>query len=101
MDSSAFQTSCDIGRLAFPKYQTANHVVAYLTSQLYTPSVYRADRKRLVTRFPRFHVLTQWSTIRVVVTQKRERETVYYLKTLSLQKAFIELVDFQMHYLIR
>jgi len=74
MDSSAFQTSCDIGRLAFPKYQTANHV-AYLTSQLYTPSIYhRADRKRLVTRSPRFHVLTQWSTIHVIVAQKRERE---------------------------
>lgn len=27
--SSAFQTGCDIGRLAFPKYQTANHVTSH------------------------------------------------------------------------
>lgn len=29
LDSSAFQTGCDIGQLAFPKYQTANHVTSH------------------------------------------------------------------------
>lgn len=29
MGSSAFQTGCDIGRLASPKYQTANHVTSH------------------------------------------------------------------------
>lgn len=28
--SNAFQTSCDIGLLAFPKYQTTNHVTRYI-----------------------------------------------------------------------
>lgn len=29
---SAFQTGCDIGRLAFPKYQAANHVTSHTRS---------------------------------------------------------------------
>lgn len=31
---SAFQTGCDIGRLAFPKYQPANHVTSHTRSIL-------------------------------------------------------------------
>ena len=33
IDSSAFQTGCDIGRLAFPKYQAANHVSRRILNQ--------------------------------------------------------------------